>query len=207
MWTYLDWEALQQSNFYQGEQQIQHVVTAVGQVPVDKPTRWQLTGTDPAPAVTIVATGLDGTTLPLVGEDYKEAMCGTIALYDKAGQRLTPAYLGTLPEAGKATCTRLFTCRVSAVLERYPKALHVVLADGASWNWQLLEAQYPAAVWILDFYHAAQHLATAADLLFGPAPCPHKAAWYERWRTALRDDQGGVAGVIRTLIYYRNGCA
>ena len=31
MWTYLDWEALQQSNFYQGEQQIQHVVTAVGQ--------------------------------------------------------------------------------------------------------------------------------------------------------------------------------
>ena len=29
--TDLDWEALQQGNFYQGEQQIQHVVTAVGQ--------------------------------------------------------------------------------------------------------------------------------------------------------------------------------
>ena len=125
---------------------LQQSAQRVGQVAVEKATRWQLTGTDPAPAVTIVATGLDGTTLPLVGEDYKEAMCGTIALYDKAGQRLTPAYLGTLPEAGKATCTRLFTCRVSAVLERYPKALHVVLADGASWNWQLLEAQYPAAV-------------------------------------------------------------
>ena len=53
----------------------------------------------------VIATGVDGTTLPLVGEAYKEAMCGTIALYDKAGQRLTTEYLGTLPEAGKATCT------------------------------------------------------------------------------------------------------
>ena len=181
---------------------LQQTAQRVGQVAVEKATRWQLNGT--APAVAIIATGLDGTTLPLVGEDYKEAMCGTIALYDTEGERLATEYFGTLPEAGKATFSQLFTTRVRAVLARYPQALHVVLADGASWNWQLLEGQYPAAVGILDFYHAAQHLATAADLLFGPAPCPHKAAWYERWRTALRDDQGGVAGVIRTLIYYRN---
>jgi hypothetical protein len=151
-----------------------------------------------------VATGLDGTTLPLVGEADKEAMCGTIALYDDTGARLTTEYLGAPPEAGRATFTALFTTRVSAVLTRYPQALHVVLADGAIWNWQLLEAQYPDAVGVLDFYHAAQHLAAVADLLFGSAPSTQKTAWYERWRTALRDELDGVAKVIRTLIYHRN---
>jgi hypothetical protein len=183
---------------------LQQTAQRVGQVAVDKATAWHLSGPVPTQEVAIVATGLDGTTLPLVGEDYKEAMCGTIALYDDTGTRLTTAYLGALPEAGKATFTTLFTGRVREVLERHPQALHVVLADGATWNWQLLEAQYPAAVWILDFYHAAQHLAAAADLIFGPAPSTRKAAWYERWRTALREEDGGVAGVIRTLIYHRN---
>jgi hypothetical protein len=183
---------------------LQQTAQRVGQVAVDKATAWELRGPEPAPDVAIVATGLDGTTLPLVGEAYKEAMCGTLALYDDTGERLTTAYLGTLPEAGRATFTELFTTRVSAVLTRYPQALHVVLADGATWNWQLLEAQYPTAVWVLDFYHAVQHLAAAADVLFGSAPSAQKTAWYERWRTALREDRDGVAQVIRTLISHRN---
>jgi hypothetical protein len=183
---------------------LQQTAQRVGAVAVDKATTWQLSGPEPAQAVAVVATGLDGTTMPLVDEDYKEAMCGTIALYDEAGERLTTEYLGALPEAGKTTFTTLFTTRVSAVLTRYPQALHVVLADGALWNWQLVEAQYPEAVGVLDFYHAAQHLAGAADVLFGSAPSAQKAAWYERWRTALRDDLDGVAQVIRTLISHRN---
>jgi hypothetical protein len=183
---------------------LQQTAQRVGQVAVDKASAWELNGPQPAPAVATVATGLDGTTMPLVGEAYKEAMCGTIALYDDTGERLTTEYLGALPEAGKATFTALFTTRVSAVLTRYPQALHVVLADGALWNWQLLEAQYPEAVWVLDFYHAAQHLAAAADLLFGSAPSTPKTAWFERWRTALRDELDGAAKVIRTLIYHRN---
>lgn len=183
---------------------LQQTAQRVGQVAVDKATAWQLSGPEPAPDVAIVATGLDGTTMPLVSEAYKEAMCGTLALYDETGKRLTTEYLGALPEAGKATFTELFTTRVRAMLARYPQALHVVLADGALWNWQLLEVQYPAAVWVLDFYHAAQHLAAAADLLFGSAPSAQKTTWYERWRTALRDELDGVAKVIRTLIYHRN---
>lgn len=183
---------------------LQQTAQRVGQVAVDKATAWQLNGAKPTQDVAVVATGLDGTTMPLVDEAYKEAMCGTLALYDAKGVRLTTEYLGALPEAGKATFTELFTTRVRAVLERYPQALHVVLADGALWNWQLLETQYPEAVWVLDFYHGVQHLAAAADLLFGTAPSAQKTAWYERWRTALREDFDGVAKVIRTLIYHRN---
>ncbi len=183
---------------------IQQTAQQVGQLAVEKAERWRLSSQPPARPVLTIATGLDGTTLPVVGEDYKEAMCGTLALYDAAGERLSTDYLGAMPETGKATFTRLFTTRVGEVLSRYPGALQVCLADGAAWNWQLIATYYPEAIWILDFYHAAQHLAQAADLIFGKAPSAEKTTWYENWRTALRDEADGVAGVIRSLIYYRN---
>jgi hypothetical protein len=55
------------------------------------------------------------------------------------------------------------------------------------------------------FRHAAQHLSQAADAIFGSAPGEEKSAWFERWKRALRDEQDGVAGVIRSLMSYRNG--
>ena len=183
---------------------IQQTAQRVGQIAVQKSAQWDVRNPEPDRPVRTIATGLDGTTLPLREEHYKEAMCGTIALYDAKGQRLSTAYLGAMPESGKGQFTERFTTRVAQVKARYPRARHVVLSDGATWNWQLLEAQYPDATGILDFWHAAQHLAEAGDAIFGPAPSAAKTAWFERWRTTLRDEPNGVAGVIRTLIYYRN---
>ncbi len=183
---------------------IRDVAQQVGQIAVEKAATWKLEAPSPQAPVEIVATGLDGTTAPIRGEDYKEAMCGTIALYDKRGERLSTEYLGAMPEAGKADFTKRFTSRVAKVLALYPKALHVVLSDGALWNWQLIKEHYPGAIWILDFWHAAQHLSQAAEAIFGRAPGEEKSAWFERWKTALRDEPDGVAGVIRSLMYYRN---
>lgn len=186
---------------------IQQTAQRVGQLAVQKRPRWAVHSPEPERPVRTIATGLDGTTVPLWEERYKEAMCGTIALYDSKGQRLATEYLGTMPESGKVGFTERFTTRVAQVKARYPRARHVVLSDGAMWNWQLLEAQYPDAIGILDFWHAAQHLAEAADAIFGAAPSAEKTAWFERWRTTLRDEPNGVARVIRTLIYYRNSAA
>src|SRR5439155_19447848 len=55
---------------------LQQTAQRVGQVAVEKATRWHLTGAAPAPGVASVATGLEGTPLPLVGADSKEARCG-----------------------------------------------------------------------------------------------------------------------------------
>jgi hypothetical protein len=183
---------------------IRETAQKVGRIAIEKARAWQLQAPSPETRVEVVATGLDGTTMPLRGEDYKEAMCGTIALYDKRAERLSTEYLGAMPESGKADFTKRFTARVAQVLSLYPKALHVVLSDGAIWNWQLIKEQYPEAIWILDFWHAAQHLAQAAQGIFGAAPSGEKSVWFERWKKALRDDPDGVAGVIRTLLYYRN---
>ena len=183
---------------------IQQTAQRVGQIAVQKKTQWDVRSPEPERPVRTIATGLDGTTVPLWEEHYKEAMCGTIALYDGKGQRLATHYLGAMPESGKGQFVQRFTTQVAQVKARYPRARHVVLSDGATWNWQLLDAQYPDAIGILDFWHAAQHLAEAADAIFGSTPSAEKTAWFERWRTTLRDDLNGVAGVIRTLIYYRN---
>jgi hypothetical protein len=55
---------------------------------------------------------------------------------------------------------------------------------------------------VLDFYHAAAHLHTAAEAIFGPGT--EAEAYYERWRTTLRDEEGGVTQLLRSLLYYRN---
>ncbi len=75
-----------------------------------------------------------------------------------------------MPEAGKATFAQRFTTRIDPVKARYPRALHVCLGDGAPWNWEFFATHYPEAVWVLDFYHAATHLHTAAEAIFGPGP-------------------------------------
>jgi hypothetical protein len=152
--------------------------------------------------VALIATGVDGTMLPLVSEAYQEALCGTIALYDESGERLHTEYLGTMPEGGKATCAQLFTSRGAQVKELYPDALHVGLGDGAKWNWDFFATPYPEAVWVLDFYHAATHLHTAAEAIWGPGT--EAEVYYERWRTMRLEAEGGVASLVRSLLYYRN---
>jgi hypothetical protein len=174
----------------------------VGQLALDKQAAWCLSSPAPVTEVEIIASGVDGTTMPLVGEDYKEAMCGTIALYDEAGERLHTEYLGTMPEAGKATFTTCFTSRVAQVKARYPAALQVCLGDGAKWNWDFFATYYPEAVWVLDFYHATTHLHGAAELIFGAGAAAE--ADYERWRTAWLEETNAVAGLLRSLLYYRN---
>ncbi len=43
----------------------------------------------------------------------------------------------------------------------------VVIGDGAAWIWQLAAKQFPGAVQIVDFFHAAEHLGKVAEARFG----------------------------------------
>jgi hypothetical protein len=177
----------------------------VGQLAVEKAGGWQLCEPALAAPVATIATGVDGTTMPVVNEAYKEAMCGTIAVYDAEGTRLHTESLGSMPEAGKATFATRVTTQVAQVLARYPTTRHVCLGDGARWNWDFFAAHYPGAIWVVDFYHAATHLHTAAELIFGVGA--NAEAYYERWRSTLLEEPNGVAALLRSLIYYRNRTA
>lgn len=69
-------------------------------------------------------------------------------------------------------------------LKRSPQACAV--NDGADWIPEVVTACRPDAVRILDFYHAAQHLAEAARAVFGDAT-PAFQDWFEVHRRELRD--------------------
>ena len=91
---------------------IQQTAQRVGQLAVQKRPRWAVHSPEPERPVWTIATGLDGTTVPLWEERYKEARCGTIALYDSKGQRLATEYLGTMPESGKVGFPDPFFCLI-----------------------------------------------------------------------------------------------
>jgi hypothetical protein len=103
--------------------------------------------------VASVAVGLDGTCMLLCEDGWREAMTGTLSLYDKGGERLHTVYLGATPEYGK----QKFYARLDRELDRlksvYPHARYVGLADGEKTNWQFLEGKVSEQ--ILGFYHAS----------------------------------------------------
>src|SRR5512138_2097851 len=165
----------------------------VGQLARDRVGGWQLEGPALTAPVATIATGVDGTTMPIVGEAYKEAMCGTIALYDADGKRLHTEYLGSMPEAGKSTFAVRLRARMAQVLTRYPRVRHVCLGDGAQWNWEFFAAHYPDALWVLDFYHAATHLHTVAELLFGKGTATAEAYYARRADRDLDRERTGRA--------------
>jgi hypothetical protein len=75
-------------------------------------------------------------------------------------------------------------------------ALVLVVADGAAWIWNLVGNRFKGAKEVLDFYHAAQHLWSVANTVFGAGTLQAKQ-WVEPLITQLKEGQG--AQVIQKL--------
>ena len=55
-------------------------------------------------------------------EGWREAMCGTISLYDKQGERLHTSYFAAPPEYGKQTFHEKMEREIARMKEKFPKA-------------------------------------------------------------------------------------
>ena len=62
-----------------------------------------------------------------------------------------------------------------------------VLADGAEWIWRGAARQFPGAREVLDPFHALEHVAVAAQALYGEGTA-EAAAWTARLRRSLLGD-------------------
>jgi hypothetical protein len=74
---------------------------------------------------------------------------------------------------------------------RDPAAV-TVLADGAEWIWRQAAQQLPGSAGLLDIYHAGEHLAGAARVLYGEGSA-QAAGWLDAGRQRLLGE--GAAGV------------
>lgn len=121
-----------------------------------------------------MALSLDGTCLLMCTDGYREAMVGTITLYDTQGERQHTTYLGASPEYGKASFLTRLEREIAHTRTLYPQARYVGVADGAASNWGFLKRHTDKQ--ILDFYHATGYLASAAHAAF-----PRHTAKRQQW--------------------------
>ena len=157
---------------------------------------------EPGPAVQLVSA--DGAMVPLVGGAWAEVktvtvgtVAPTISPDGTPEARATElSYFSRLADAAR------FTRDATVELQRRgtdTAGVVVGVMDGAPWLQGFLDHHRPDAARVLDFPHAVQHLATAAQATFG-ADAPEAAAWLaEQAHTLKHAAPAPVLAALRAL--------
>ena len=74
----------------------------------------------------------------------------------------------------------------------------VFVADGARWIWDRVKLYFPHAIQVLDFYHASEHIGSAAAAWRGEGTA-EAIAWRNYARNRLLE-KGGTTIIIRELL-------
>ena len=175
---------------------LQNLAEAVGSIVQAKEETWHYATPRLTVPVHTVAIGLDGTCLLLCEEGYRQAMVGSISLYDRHGERVHTIYVGATPEYGQAAFMERMEREIAHVKQLYPKAVYVGIADGAPSNWEFLEAH--TSVQILDFYHATGYLAEVAQVAY-PRSVLKRTEWLERRCHELKHTPGAAALLVEEM--------
>lgn len=178
----------------------------VAQVAIEQQDLEELERTCPAEPAgpPIQQVSADGAMVPLVHGAWAEARTlaiGTIEQRtDRDGEREAHctdlSYLSRLCSAD--AFIRLATLPTH---ERGTRQAGTVVAvmDGASWLQELIDEQRPDAVRILDFPHAVEYLAKAAQAAFGPGT-REASVWLDEWAPKLKkEDPAAVLDALRRL--------
>ena len=174
---------------------LQRLSEAIGTVVQAKETEWEYALPEPEAEVTSVSVGLDGTCMLLCEDGWRQAMVGTLALFDAQGQRQHTLYVAATPEYGKQTFLDRLERELERVKARYPHATYLGLADGAEDNWRFLTPR--TEVQLIDFYHASGYLAAAAKAAFPRAEDKTVRAQWLHERCHRLKHEPGAAQALR----------
>lgn len=154
---------------------------------------------DDLPTPRQIATSLDGACMLMSDSGWREAMAGSISLFDADGERQHTIYVGAAPEFGKQQFLEKLEGEVLRVKARFPDAEYVGLADGAPGNWSFLEKHTTRH--IVDFYHVSEYVKHAANALFsGKQRLPEKEKWIGERLSSLKHEDGAAANLLAELI-------
>jgi hypothetical protein len=172
------------------------------------------TETTPPPADQVFYVEGDGSGIPVRPEETqgrqgkqedqsaksREVKLGCVFTQTKEDEEGKPvrdpestSYVATLqPATDFGTLLRAEAFRRGLALAR----LVVFLGDGAAWVWELARINFPMAIFILDFFHAAEHLELLAEALFGEQTDQAKTQW-EQWAKTLKEQPDGLETVLQ----------
>jgi hypothetical protein len=137
---------------------------------------------------------LDGTLVPAVGGQHKEAKVGVV----RPEGRDPAGALAAAPASYVAGFAPAAEFGRRLALEAHRRGLEaaeevVVLGDGAEWIWNLAAEHFPGAVEIVDWYHAAERIWELGRARYGEGTA-RTARWVERQLERL------AKGEVRALV-------
>ena len=148
----------------------------------------------------------DGVMAPLRGTPkvtWREAAVATVSIYGQTAdgpEKLDTRYLARMPEKGMKTLLEQVVDQVVRAKRGRVFREFGVVCDGKDTIWQAAAAhpELHDAVWILDFYHAAENLMKAAKAIHGDDEiAAHR--WHQKIRRRLRDEPNGADSAIRAM--------
>ena len=148
---------------------------------------------------------------------YRNVMVGALSTYqtnevsDTTGEtqwkpeRISSHYLAEMPEQGFGTFRERSVNALKQLRSQFPESgiTKLLIMDGARnlWHWAREESCFEDFDWLLDFYHASEHLSLLAEALFGKQSTAAKK-WYRKWRNKLKHKENAVEGLIRSIDYH-----
>ncbi len=151
------------------------------------------TSNEPLPLqVSTLAIGLDGTCMLFCEESYRQAMVGTIAFSDAAGERLHTIYVAAAPELGKATFLARMDAEIARVKRRFGHARYVGISDGASDYLAWLKGHTTTR--ILDFWHVTEYINQAAPAVHRPKA--KRQEWIDAACHRLKHGHGAARAIL-----------
>jgi len=180
---------------------LQNLSEAVGNIALAKQDNWHYTTPKLNEPVKTVSIGVDGTCMLLCKDGYRQAMVGTISLYDTQGERQHTIYIGATPEYGKATFWLRMKQEIAQVKKTYPEALYVGIADGAKDNWSFLKQHTEKQT--LDFYHATADLNGVASAAF-PRNKEKGQVWLDSKCHELKHIEGAADNILDEIKAFKN---
>src|SRR3954454_25101123 len=175
---------------------IQDVADAVAAAAMAKEEDWSYTLPKFESPPATVAISLDGACTLMCEDGWREAMVGTLAFYDRDGERQHTVYLAATPEYGKAKFLGRLEAEIGRAKAKCPDAHYVGIADGAKGNWDFLGRH--TDVQVTDFWHAAEYLGKAAVVFCRGHPRTREA-WLEDACHRLKHEPGGAEWVLKQL--------
>lgn len=135
--------------------------------------------------------------------EWRTAMVGTIAFYNKEGERLGTLYTGAAPPEhsgdGKEDFWFLMDRELAAVKALYPKARYDGISDGARDFVPWLTENTDQLT--LDFYHGTGYLSTVSGDMVeaGKGHAARQSQWLSKACTQLKHEDGAAAALLKAM--------
>jgi hypothetical protein len=175
---------------------VQDLAAAVGSVALAKEESWHYSTPRLEVPIATIGIGLDGTCMFMTNEGQRQAMVGTISLYDAEGERQHTIFTAATPEYGKTTFYARLSREIEHVYALFPDAKRTGVADGSADNWTFLE-QF-ADDECIDFYHVTTYLGKAARAVH-PRSFEAREKWMEERCHQLKHQKGAAQAILQEL--------